>query len=63
MAVTYKQSISSPGELAKARMAKRLVEQVKALNSATEASGKVDCGSACDTAISAINSLISTILD
>ena len=63
MAVTYKQSISGPGELVKARLAKRLVLQVKALNTATEASGKVDCGSACDTAISALDSLISTILD
>jgi len=63
MAVTYKQSITTPGELVKARLAKRLILQVKALNTATEASGKVDCGSACDTAASAIDSLISTILD
>ena len=61
--VSYKQSISFAGELSRAKLAKRLVLQIKDLNTATLSSGKVDCSSACDSAVSALNSLISTIED
>lgn len=59
----YLQAVSKEGELNRAKLCKRLLDQIADLNTATENTGKINFASALSTAQTAVDNLIGAIED